>query len=181
MFFKAYKHLLLFFLIKEISLISKIPFSFANRTFTDYCKVIWVFPIYKVWWCIYWSNNPVSVWSLVGYFRFKETNKLHFSFVNKKIVHFLPHRIDRINQELRKEKKKINKWNHFKTCENFWVFYIRRKKWQKIWRYNYWWKYLRQEQQPTSQNQTEKTTEPKQSSSDDHNSDIISTNKVIAN
>ena len=40
-----------------------------------------------------------------------------------------------------------------------------------------------EEQQPStsSQNQTEMTTEPKQSSSDDHNSDIISTNEVRAN
>ena len=43
--------------------------------------------------------------------------------------------------------------------------------------------FVREEQQPStsSQNQIETTTEPKQSSSDDHNSDIVSTNEVRAN
>ena len=43
--------------------------------------------------------------------------------------------------------------------------------------------FVREEQQPStsSQNQTETTAELKQSSSDDHNSDIISTNEVRAN
>ena len=42
---------------------------------------------------------------------------------------------------------------------------------------------IREEQQPRTslQNQTETTTEPKQSSLDDHNSDIISTNEVREN
>ena len=42
---------------------------------------------------------------------------------------------------------------------------------------------VREEQQPStsSQNQTETTTEPKQSSFDDYNSDIISTNEVRVN
>ena len=42
---------------------------------------------------------------------------------------------------------------------------------------------IREEQQPSTslQNQTETTFEPKQSSSDDHNSDIISTNEVRVN
>ena len=39
MFLKAYYYLLLLFLIKEIGLILKMLFSFAKRTFTDYCKV----------------------------------------------------------------------------------------------------------------------------------------------
>ena len=63
------------------------------RNSLQFCKanfyrlLIWVFPIYKVRWCMYWSNNPVSVWSLIWSFRLKETNKLHFSFGNKKVVH----------------------------------------------------------------------------------------------
>ena len=42
---------------------------------------------------------------------------------------------------------------------------------------------VREEQQPTtsSQNQAEATTKPKQSSSDDHNCGIISTNELRAN
>ena len=42
---------------------------------------------------------------------------------------------------------------------------------------------IREEQQPRTslQNQTETTTEAKQSSLDDHNSDIISTNEVRVN